>query len=132
MKRILIFLMLSAALLAGCKTQTAPPTEPTETAQLDEQLVLVGTWRNEGQYSEGHEFVETMTLDRGGVCTIHLEYQGADYQTLEGTYIVSDGMLYTTLDDSGGTVNRNFKYTLDGDTLLLESASKEVTYLRVD
>lgn len=132
MKRILIFLMLSAVLLAGCTTQTAQPTEPTETAQLDEQLVLVGSWRNEGQYSEGHEFVETMTLDRGGVCTIHLEYQGSDYQTLEGTYIVSDGMLYTALDDNGGTVNRNFKYTLDGDTLLLESANKEVTYLRVD
>ena len=134
MKRFFAVILL-LCLLTGCTARTEPAQPETEAPTqetVDEQKILVGTWRNEGQYNEGHDFVETMTLDAGGLCTVHLEYQGADYQTLEGTYIVSDGLLYTTLKTGNETVQRNFRYTLEGRELTLETNSKTVIYTKVD
>ena len=96
----------------------------------DAGLALVGMWRNAGEYSEGRDFVETLTLNEDGSCTIHLDYQGADYQTLTGTYELEGGFLHTHLED--GQLNRSFRYTLDGRELILETDRKTVTYIKVD
>ena len=137
MKRSILLLLLAALLLCGCTAKSTGPSEAhapaeTETRPVDEQRILVGVWRNEGQYAEGHEFVETMTLDEGGICTIHLTYQGADYQTLEGVYLVENGTLSVTLEGADGSYERDYRYTLDGDTLVLENGEKTVTYLRAE
>lgn len=140
--RLFCAVLLLTALLAGC-TQTDPvpaaaassseltieaPTEPT----ADEQLALVGVWRNAGQYSEGRDFIETMTLDEGGICTVVLDYQGqAAYQTLTGVYFVLGGELSVTFSDAGGGFTRSFRYTLDGNVLRLVNEEKTVEYIRI-
>ena len=133
----LVLCLLCLTVLAGCTVQTqSVPSEPTESAvtetAVDEQALVVGVWRNAGQYSEGRDFVETMTLDESGVCIVHLEYQGQDYQTLVGSYTVSEGTLCTEFAEGGETIRRDFRYTRDGRELILENDSKTVTYIKVD
>ena len=141
MKRsVILLVLLCLAMLMGCtgqvdRTETTAPessiTDITETA-VDEQALVVGVWRNAGQYSEGRDFVETMTLDESGVCIVHLEYQGQDYQTLVGSYTVSEGTLCTEFAEGGETIRRDFRYTRDGRELILQNDSKTVTYIKVD
>ena len=130
-----IFLVLLCCLLVGCTAKT--PSEVTEAAPeteetVDEKQDLIGVWRNAGQYTEGRDFVETLTLNEDGSCTVHLEYQGEDYQTLEGSYTVENGILSVDYRDQSGTVNRSFQYTRDGRELILKTEAKIVTYIKVD
>ena len=138
MKKTIAFALAALTLvllLAGCAapgsgTETAPVTEAP--AEAGEAAALIGMWRNAGQYSEGRDFVETMTLNEDGSCTIHLDYQGEDYQTLSGSYEVKNGVLYTDLDTENGRMQRSFQYTIDGRELILQNEQKSVTYIRVD
>ena len=135
MKKTIALALTLVLLLAGCAApgsgaETAPVTEAP--AEDGEAAALIGMWRNAGQYSEGRDFVETMTLNEDGSCTIHLDYQGEDYQTLNGSYEVRDSVLYTDLDTGNGRVQRSFQYTLDGRELILQNEQKSVTYIRVD
>ena len=138
MKKTIAFALAALTLvllLAGCAapgsgTETAPVTEAS--AEDGEAAALIGMWRNAGQYSEGRDFVETMTLNEDGSCTIHLDYQGEDYQTLSGSYEVKNGVLYTDLDTENGRMQRSFQYTIDGRELILQNEQKSVTYIRVD
>ena len=116
MKRILCCLILLCLLLAGCQ---APQEGPS----------LLGTWVNVGQYSEGRDFVETMTLRIDGTVTVNLEYQGSDYATLEGTWRTETEIL--TIDFTDPNVrDRTYTYTLSGDTLILAGDEKTVEYSR--
>ena len=131
MKKTIAFALAALTLvllLAGCAapgsgTETAPVTETP--AEDGEAAALIGMWRNAGQYSEGRDFVETMTLNEDGSCTIHLDYQGEDYQTLSGSYEVKNGVLYTDLDTENGQMQRSFQYTLDGREMILQNEKKK-------
>ena len=128
-KALLLFLVL--LLLTGCAAK--PASDPSETVETaDELRDVIGVWRNAGQYSEGRDFVETLTLNEDGSCTVHLEYQGEDYQTLEGSYTVENGVLSVDYRDQSGSVSRSFQYTRDGRELILKTEAKTVTYLKVD
>lgn len=137
--RLLIPCLLLALLTAGCtKGYTEPPdltsaaSQAASEAPADEQRLLVGVWRNAGQYGEGRDFVETMTLDEGGICTIVLDYQGVEnYQTLTGVYTVEDGMLLVTLEGDDGSYERNYRYTLDGVVLTLDNGEKSAVYRKL-
>ena len=145
MKRLFICVFI-CLLLVGCTAAPAeqspedtqpeqlPETETTLPVELPGQgaEAVFGVWRNAGQYQEGREFVETMTLDETGACEIQLDYQGEPYQTLRGTYYVMGEWLYTTLYDDGEEIHRDFLFTRDGRELILESESKTVTYIKVD
>ena len=124
MKRLLT-LLLCLLLLAAC---TAPET-PTDTTKAP---VLTGVWVNAGQYSQGRDFVETLTLREDGAASVHLDYQGKDYQTLRGSYTVSEGVLSVTYADQSGSFSRSFQYTRDGRELILKTEAKTVTYIKID
>ena len=116
MKRLLLSLALLCLLLAGCDTPRPAPS-------------LAGTWVNVGQYSEGRDFVETMTLREDGTVTVHLEYRGADYAALEGSWSAEDGNLAVDFTDPN-TRDRVYSYSLTESTLTLSGDGKNVQYTR--
>ena len=115
MKKTLLFALLLCLLLTACAARGS----------------LAGTWVNRGQYEEGKDFVETMTLRDDGTAVIHLEYQGRDYQTVEGNWTETEGKLRFSFPD-GSARDRVYDYTLDGDTLTFTGGGKTVTYQRQD
>lgn len=135
MKRVLACLALLCLLLAACgEAQTAEtaagiPAPATVAATSPAAPSLVGVWVNAGQYSEGHDFVETMTLNADGGVTVHLEYQGADYATLTGAWTTENSVLNVDFTDPN-TKDRSYTYTLTETTLTLSGDGKAVEYLR--
>ncbi len=135
MKRVLACLALLCLLLAACgEAQTAEtaagiPAPATVAATSPAAPSLVGVWVNAGQYSEGHDFVETMTLNADGGVTVHLEYQGADYATLTGAWTTENSVLNVDFTDPN-TKDRSYTYTLTETTLTLSGDEKAVEYLR--
>ena len=63
MKRLLPILLCLLLLCACGRSEAAP----------------VGTWVNAGQYTEGRDFVETVTLRDDGSLSVHLDYRGEPY-----------------------------------------------------
>ena len=115
MKRLLCLALL-CLLLVGCR---APQSGP----------VLTGAWVNAGQYSQGRDFVETLTLREDGSVTVHLDYRGTDYATLEGRWTAEDGVLNVDFTDPNAR-DRTYTYTLTEETLTLTGNGKDVTYQR--
>lgn len=113
MKRLLAALLLCLLLTACAKKQPSP----------------VGVWVNAGQYSESQDFVETLTLTEDGRAVVHLEYRGADYATLEGTWTVDGDALTVDFTDPN-TKDRTYTFTVSGDTLTLTGGGKSVEYTR--
>ena len=124
MKRLFPCLLLLAFLLAGCRMPQAAVSSTATTAAAPS---LVGVWVNAGQYSEGRDFVETMTLRGDGSVTVHLDYQGKDYATLEGRWTAENGVLSVDFTDHN-TKDRTYSYALSGTTLTLTGDGKDVTY----
>ena len=125
-------LLIYCLLIVGCaaKVQPVQTTESAETEEtVDAKQDLIGVWRNVGQYTEGRDFVETLTLSEEGKVTVHLEYQGADYATLTGTWTVSDGVLKVDFTDPN-TKDRVYTYTLTENALILTGDGKDVEYQR--
>ena len=122
-KNILVLLFL--LLLSACAKPEIPTTAVTETEAAAPSLV--GVWVNAGQYSEGRDFVETLTLNRDGTAIVHLEYQGADYATLEGTWTAAGDILSVDFADPN-VRDRTYSYALSGTTLTLTGDGKDVTY----
>ena len=122
MKRILVCLALLCLLLAACGEAEAPATEPAAPS-------LVGVWVNAGQYSDGHDFVETLTLAADGTVTVHLEYRGSDYATLTGSWSEENGVLRVDFTDPN-TKDRVYAYTVTDTTLVLTGDGKDVSYTR--
>ena len=121
MKRFL-FCLLLCLLLAGCggrETVTTTESGPG----------LAGVWVNAGQYSDGHDFVETLTLAADGTVTVHLEYRGSDYATLTGAWTAENGVLNVDFTDPN-TKDRSYTYTLTETTLTLSGDGKAVEYQR--
>ncbi len=116
MKRIVICLALLCLIFTACRTPQAGPA-------------LAGVWVNQGQYSEGRSFVETMTLREDGSAAVHLEYQGADYASLEGRWTAEDGVLSVDFTDPN-TRDRSYSYVLTESSLTLTGGGKEVVYQR--
>ena len=126
MNRLAAALLLCLLFLTACAKPEAPATAATAEAPA---AALVGVWVNAGQYSEGRDFVETMTLEADGSATVHLEYQGKDYATLEGTWTAENGLLNVDFTDPN-VRDRTYSYTLSGTTLILTGNGKDVTYQR--
>ena len=124
MKRFLVWLaFLLCLLLSACGE------EETQTSAAPAAPSLIGTWVNAGQYSDGHDFVETMTLAPDGTVTVHLEYQGRDYATLTGSWAEESGVLQVDFTDPG-TKDRSYSYAVTETTLTLTGGGKDVTYQR--
>ena len=115
MKRLLCLALL-CLLLAGCR---APQSGP----------VLTGAWVNAGQYSQGRDFVETLTLREDGTAEVHLDYQGQPYADLAGTWTAAGGVLNVDFTDPNAR-DRTYTYTLTEETLTLTGNGKDVTYQR--
>lgn len=115
MKRLLCLALL-CLLLAGCREPQAGPA-------------LTGTWVNAGQYSQGRDFVETLTLREDGSVTVHLDYRGADYATLEGSWSAEGSTLSVDFADPN-TRDRVYTYALTETALTLSGDGKEVVYQR--
>ena len=126
MKRLLAIL-LCLLLLAACGKSETPTTAAATTE--GPAAALAGVWVNAGQYSEGRDFVETLTLNRDGSASVHLEYQGKDYATLEGTWTAEGGVLTVDFTDPN-TRDRSYAYTLTETTLILTGDGKDVEYVR--
>ena len=121
MKRFLLCFLL-CLLLAGCggrETVTATESGPG----------LAGVWVNAGQYSDGHDFVETLTLAADGTVSVHLEYRGSDYATLTGSWSEENGVLRVDFTDPN-TKDRVYAYTVTDTTLVLTGDGKDVSYSR--
>ena len=130
MKHILVCIALLCLLLVGCgetdaPTETAARTDPAAPAVP----ALVGVWVNAGQYSDGHDFVETLTLAADGTASVHLDYRGADYATLPGVWTEADGVLNVDFSDPD-TRDRSYTYTVTETTLTLTGEGKAVRYQR--
>ena len=123
-KRLLA--LLFCLLLTACAKPENPTTGTTTEAPA---AALVGVWVNAGQYSEGRDFVETLTLNRDGTASVHLDYQGADYATLEGTWTAENGLLNVDFTDPN-VRDRTYSYALSGTTLVLTGSGKDVAYQR--
>ena len=121
MKRLLTAVLLLCLLLTACGKPTAVETEASPS--------LVGVWVNAGQYSEGRDFVETLTLNADGTAVVHLDYQGKDYATLEGRWSVAGDTLSVDFADPD-TRDRSYTYTLTEETLILTGSGKDVSYQR--
>ena len=116
MKRLLAAALLLCLLLAACASPEVGPS-------------LVGTWVNEGQYSEGRDFVETLTLTEEGGILVQLDYQGRPYATLEGVWSAGDGVLRVDFADPD-TRDRVYSYTVTETSLVLTGDGKDVEYVR--
>ena len=128
-KMICAFFLLLALLLCACQDGAPPlPASAPQTTQVPAPS-LAGVWVNAGQYADGKDFVETLTLRADGTATVHLDYQGADYATLEGLWTAADGVLAVDFTDPN-TRDRTYPYTLTQTTLVLTGDGKDVEYLR--
>lgn len=124
MKRL--FAALLFCLLLACCAKPETPTTATAEAAAP---ALAGVWINTGQYSEGRDFVEILTLNRDGSASVHLEYQGKDYATLEGTWTAAGDTLSVDFTDPN-TRDRTYTYTLTETGLILTGDGKNVEYVR--
>ena len=125
MKKRLLALLLCLLLLTACATPETPTAATTESPARS----LIGVWVNAGQYSEGRDFVETLTLNRDGTAVVHLDYRGKDYATLEGQWSADGSVLNVTFRDPN-TRDRTYTYTLTETTLVLTGDGKDVEYQR--
>lgn len=124
MKRLLA-LLLCLLLLTACGE-----TEPAATAATQAPASeLIGVWVNAGQYSDGRDFVETLTLNADRSASVHLVYQGRDYATLAGRWTAANGVLEVNFDDPD-TRDRTYSYTVTERTLVLTGDGKDVEYVR--
>ena len=144
----MICVLLTCLLLCGCTDPAVPEASPTPTAANDTSASeptqpsqtqpirppqlhneLEGVWVNAGEYSEGRDFVETLTIRSDYTIRVHLDYQGKAYNDLTGTYLLVGKTLTFTLDD--GTV-RVYDYEVDGTVLTLTGDDRTVIYRRSD
>lgn len=124
---LLLLLVLALCACAGRKSSAAPsPSEDQTLAPEAEELL--GVWVNAGQYAEGRDFVETLSLSSDGTAVIHLDYQGRDYATLKGTFETQAGVLIIHLSENGQAYDRVYDYTLENGDLILTSEQKTVRY----
>ena len=124
MKRLLFCLALLCLLLAACGGAESP-TASTEAPGP----ALVGVWVNAGQYTEGRDFVETLTLREDGTAEVHLDYQGKPYADLAGTWTAAGDTLSVDFTDPN-TKDRTYSYALTETTLTLTGGGKDVEYVR--
>ena len=124
MKRHLVCLALLCLLLAACGGAESPTASTAAPGPG-----LAGIWVNAGQYTEGRDFVETLTLKEDGTAAVHLDYQGKPYADLAGTWTAAGGVLSVDFTDPN-TKDRSYDYALTETTLTLTGGGKEVVYRR--
>ena len=125
MKRLLVCLALLSLLLSACGEAVPAATVSTEAPAP----ALVGVWVNAGQYSEGRDFVETLTLREDGTVTVDLQYQGKPYASLEGRWTARGDSLSVDFTDPN-TKDRVYRYAVTGTTLTLSGSGKDAIFQR--
>ena len=124
MKRLLVCLALLCLLLAACGGAESPTASTAAPGPG-----LAGVWVNAGQYSEGRDFVETLTLREDGTAAVHLDYRGKPYADLAGTWTAEGDTLSVDFTDPN-TKDRTYSYALTETTLTLTGGGKAVEYVR--
>ena len=124
MKRLLTCLALLCLLLAACGGAESPTASTAAPGPA-----LTGVWVNEGQYSEGRDFVETLTLHEDGTAEVHLDYQGRPYADLAGSWTALGDTLNVDFSDPNAR-DRSYSYALTETTLTLTGSGKAVVYRR--
>ena len=122
MKRLIACLVLLCLLLTACG-------DAEHAAASGETPALPGVWVNEGQYSEGRDFVETLTLHEDGTAEVHLDYRGRPYADLAGSWTAAGDTLSVDFTDPN-TRDRVYRYALTETTLTLTGSGKAVVYRR--
>ena len=122
MKRLIACLALLCLLLTACG-------DAEHAAASGEAPALPGVWVNEGQYSEGRDFVETLTLHEDGTAEVHLDYQGRPYADLAGSWTALGDTLNVDFSDPNAR-DRSYSYALTETTLTLTGSGKAVVYRR--
>ena len=124
MKKLAAIILLLCLLLAACGGAESPTASTTAPGPG-----LAGVWVNAGQYTEGRDFVETLTLNEDGTAAVHLDYRGKPYADLAGTWTAAGGVLSVDFTDPN-TKDRSYDYALTETTLTLTGGGKEVVYRR--
>ena len=124
MKRLFLCLALLCLLLAACGGAESPTASTAAPGPG-----LAGVWVNAGQYTEGRDFVETLTLREDGTAEVHLDYQGKPYADLAGTWTAAGDTLSVDFTDPN-TKDRTYSYALTETTLTLTGGGKDVEYVR--
>ena len=124
MKKLAAIILLLCLLLAACGGMESPTASTAAPGPG-----LAGTWVNAGQYTEGRDFVETLTLREDGTAEVHLDYRGKPYADLAGTWTAAGGVLSVDFTDPN-TKDRTYSYALTETTLTLTGGGKEVVYRR--
>ena len=125
MKRLLVCLALLCLLLSACGE--AVPSAPVSTEAP--APALAGVWVNAGQYSQGRDFVETLTLHEDGRAEVHLDYRGRPYADLAGSWTALGDTLNVDFSDPNAR-DRSYSYALTETTLTLTGSGKAVVYRR--
>ena len=124
MKRLLVCLALLCLLLAACGGAESPTASTAAPGPG-----LAGVWVNAGQYTEGRDFVETLTLREDGTAEVHLDYQGKPYADLAGRWTALGDTLNVDFSDPNAR-DRSYSYALTETTLTLTGSGKAVVYRR--
>lgn len=133
MKKLWMVLLLAAVLtLAGCAggTEEEPQAaQPTETVSYvpDPDHELVGCWVKTGEFEEGADYVETLTVNGDGTLSVQLDYRGEPYQTLTGTYVISGKHFVVTID-ADTPYTTDYRYAVDGRELTLSDENGSYVY----
>ena len=130
---LILTVLCLLALLCGCTARkNNPPSDaPAQTAFSSDAPAqadfLPGVWVNAGRYSEGRDFVETLTVGSDGTVKVHLDYQGSPYADLTGTWQRVGAHLSFRMSD--GSI-RDYEYAASERALTLTGGGKTVEYQR--
>lgn len=127
---ILLVLTVALMLLAGCQENAAPAeTQPPETVTFtpDPDHPLVGTWVKAGEFDEGADYVETLTVSGDGTLTVQLDFRGEPYQILTGSYTIT-GQHFVVTIDAETPYTTDYRFAVDGRELMLEDTNGSYLY----
>ncbi len=141
MKRrfLLPLLILALLFLWACDNNAQNPSESAQFSENDSSQqgisqefvadeALLGVWvsADEGE----RQMVETLYFYENGEMIIELDYQGAPYGTLYGTYSIDGHSLVCDITEGTAPYAVTYEYRIDGRMLILTDDDGPAEYLR--